>query len=349
MKQLSHFKNELPQQYLPFSELNSSFFILPGDKILVKHFRPVFYIENLFRKIMKFRHDNTIHRACTYFSVINAKDGQQKTYSLTDHSQLIQDVTFDFKANQLVFSGGWNDYSKNPYGDSLSGFFLATIQLDSFKASELLKIKFDKSIIHLINGSEKVKTEEGLYTSFLFQRNKQLLDNFPQLEKTMITSDTSVALVISNTFFDAIDAFDTSKTNFAQHYFKRNINVINVALSSGEIIWSNDIQRSVTYYEPFTNDLTVLRKDTSLYLFYGDGDYSTKDIPFHSLVREKQNLGYSIVNLSNGRFLSNITHLDGKSLFPGEIHEINNHYFLKAYTYRWIPINWNCFFGRIKF
>ena len=331
--------------------LTSSYTIshLPGDKILVKQYCPIIYTENLIKKLLKFRHDNTPHLACTYFSVINTRDGKEKSYPLSDHTRLMHDVSFDVLGNKLLFSGGWNDYVKNPYGDSLTGYFYATIQGDEFIASHLNQVRFEKSQLDSIYGSKSVKSEEGLFVKYLFQKEKELLENIPTVEKGVFTSDSSIAIVTSNTFFDVMDPYSTEKVYYSQHFFKRNINVMNINLRNDKVIWNKEIKRNVTYYNPFINDISIFRKDSSLFMFYGDGDFSIKDIPLHSLVNEKTQLGHAVVNLKDGKYKSHLTLLDHKSMFPGEIYELNKSYYLRGFKYQWIPLYWSSFFGRITF
>ena len=236
-------------------------------------------------------------------TILNPEAGNSVKIELRDEEKTITDFNYLVNGSTTKIVGFFGDLSKDPTGIDKQGIFYADIKNDSLANVSLNYSYFGKTTLRKLfpksKGGRKKKTpvpptEEELNTRF-------------DIEYLMPMEDGSVVFFFSRKYnyseitsrsgMDGKNIYKT--TNYCE---KNNVSAIRIT-DKGDIMWTGNIERSITYDGTDIADLRIISMQNKCYVIYGtqpkgyieNRKKRKKDATF------RDNLDYATFDLTSGR------------------------------------------------
>lgn len=210
-------------------------------------------------------------------SVINPASKDLIRIELKGEDKTITDFSYLVTETKTKIYGFFGDLAKDPTGIDKQGIFYAEIDSDSLTNVQLKYSYFEKTTLNRLfprskGGRKKVVSvksdEETLNTRF-------------DIENIFLLEDGSAVLFFTRkynyseiTSRSGMDGKNIYKTDY--YCEKNNVSAIRIT-DKGQIIWTSNIDRSITYEGTDISDLKVIYKLNKFYVIYGSE--STADTP----------------------------------------------------------------------
>lgn len=213
-------------------------------------------------------------------SVINPASKDLVRLELKGEDKTITDFSYLVTGAKTKIYGFFGDLAKDPTGIDKQGIFYAEIDSDSLTNVQLNYSYFEKTTLNRLfprskGGRKKVVSvksdEETLNTRF-------------DIENIFLMEDGSAVLFFTRkynyseiTSRSGMDGKNIYKTDY--YCEKNNVSAIRIT-DKGQIIWTSNIDRSITYEGTDISDVKVIYKLNKFYVIYGSEN--TADTPTES-------------------------------------------------------------------
>lgn len=204
-------------------------------------------------------------------SVINPLTKDKITIELKGENKTITDFSYLVTDTKTKVYGFFGDLAKDPTGIDKQGVFYTEIDNDTLVNVQLNYFYFEKTTLNKLfpkskGGRKKIKDadkpskEEELNTRF-------------DIENIYLMEDTSVVLFFTRkynyseiTSKSGMDGKNIYKTDY--YCEKNNVSALRIT-NKGKIVWSSNLERSITYNGTDISDVKVIYKSKKFYVIYG--------------------------------------------------------------------------------
>ncbi len=213
----------------------------------------------------------------------------------------ITDFSYQTFGNNTRVIGFFGNFSEDTTGTDKHGLFYADIDHESFEASEVKYISFDRSTLNRLFPKKRMRKreKEGI-------DEDELLASRFDIEHIEAMSDNSLVLFFTREYnhTESDTRSNLSGENVYQfdHFYKKK-DIFAMRLSeAGEIMWSRSLGRMITYQGEDVSDLRVVYKYDEFFVLYGNEDAELKPPSNRKKHRHlTEELEYAIFNPSSGR------------------------------------------------
>ncbi len=233
--------------------------------------------------------------------VIDVQSGKHKQLSFKDSFKTITDfsvVSTDSSARVLGFFG---DLKKDTTGIDKQGIFFADVQFNTNDSLKLNFTYFEKTNLNKLfpkskggrKNSDQPTIEEQLQTRFDIEAMYPMKDGSSIL---FFTRKYNYEEIVARSGMDGQNIYTTY-----QFCEKNNVSAIRLS-AEGKIMWTSNIERSMTYAGKDIPDIRIIDRYGKFYVLFGtELDFKTgkkKPIPKSLLVKD---LEYATFDPTSGR------------------------------------------------
>lgn len=234
-------------------------------------------------------------------TVINPLSKEKITVEMKGENKTITDFSYLVTGTKTKVYGFFGDLAKDPTGIDKQGIFYTEIDSDTLTRVQLNYSYFEKTSLNKLfprskGGRKKINVpsiEEELNTRF-------------DIENIFLMEDGSTVLFFTRkynyseiTSRSGMDGRNIYKTDY--YCEKNNVSAIRIT-DQGKILWTSNIDRSITYNGTDISDVKVIYKWNKFYVIYGTeitGDNSTKSKK--KTLEFTNNIDYATFDPASGR------------------------------------------------
>lgn len=246
-------------------------------------------------------------RSFKLFSVITAINVKNSSVNVTefkDDSKDIYSLRIVTRGDDNYLMGFFRDLKKEPSGTRTHGIFSAQIDVESGEFGEEVFTYFSKKILDNLFEEDKDDRKDSRKLTKRGRekenaKNEEAISYNYIIEQTGISSNGELLLVCSSMYNYSVTTCTTDSkgnTTCTTRYYcnKKNVTVFAVD-AAGEISWSKNIDRNITYNGTDVYDVKMSEKNGKFYIVYGGNN--TMDLEGLSR-REKKALADRTDNFS---------------------------------------------------
>lgn len=237
-------------------------------------------------------------------TVVNPSSQKQTTLNMQGEHKTITDFSYIVTGTKTKVFGFFGDLLKDPSGIDKQGVFHATIDSDTLADVGLSYSYFEKTSLNKLfpktrGGRKKIvekPNEEELNTRF------DIENIFPMEDGSFVLFFNRKYNYTEITSKSGGDGRNVYKTD---HYCeKNNVSAIRIA-DNGKIMWTSNVDRTITYKGTDIADLKIIYKWNKFYVIYGtENEKATKKerkkaSPF------RDNIDYATFDPGSGRAKKN--------------------------------------------
>lgn len=212
-----------------------------------------------------------------YVSILSIESGDIEMIDMNDENTSLFNVKVVEIDNKVKILGFFSDFNKDPKGMRTHGFCYREIDPKTFEVSEMVYTYFDKELLDelfkedeedkLKTSSKKKNAEEEA------EKDKDALSKSFVIEHIKVDDKGNMIVFCSkmnNYSYEVCTTDANGRTTCRTVYKCQKDNVTVFKLSSeGEIVWSSNIDRRVTYGGWDIYDLRVIEDEDSYIVSYG--------------------------------------------------------------------------------
>lgn len=212
-----------------------------------------------------------------YVSILSIESGDIEMIDMNDENTSLFNVKVVEIDNKVKILGFFSDFNKDPKGMRTHGFCYREIDPKTFEVSEMVYTYFDKALLDelfkedeedkLKTNSKKKNAEEEA------EKDKDALSKSFVIEHIKVDDKGNMIVFCSkmnNYSYEVCTTDANGRTTCRTVYKCQKDNVTVFKLSSeGEIVWSSNIDRRVTYGGWDIYDLRVIEDEDSYIVSYG--------------------------------------------------------------------------------
>lgn len=212
-----------------------------------------------------------------YVSILSIESGDIEMIDMNDENTSLFNVKVVEIDNKVKILGFFSDFNKDPKGMRTHGFCYREIDPKTFEVSEMVYTYFDKELLDelfkedeedkLKTNSKKKNAEEEA------EKDKDALSKSFVIEHIKVDDKGNMIVFCSkmnNYSYEVCTTDANGRTTCRTVYKCQKDNVTVFKLSSeGEIVWSSNIDRRVTYGGWDVYDLRIIEDEDSYIVSYG--------------------------------------------------------------------------------
>ncbi|MBI1838183.1 MAG: hypothetical protein HYR91_13045 [Flavobacteriia bacterium] len=237
-------------------------------------------------------------------TVINPLTKDKIAIELKGENKTITDFSYINTGVKTKIFGFFGDLIKDPTGRDKQGIFYTEIDNDTLKEAQLKYTYFEKTSLNKLFPKSKGgrKTTKG----DIKQLSDEELNTRFDIENIFLLEDSSCVLFFTRKY-NYTEITSKSGLNGENEYTKNlyceknNVSAIRIN-NNGIIMWTSNIERSITYQGTDISDVRVIQKLNKFYVIFGTentenntGKEKRKKSEF------KDNIDYATFDLSSGR------------------------------------------------
>ena len=212
-----------------------------------------------------------------YVSILSIESGDIEMIDMNEENTSLFNVKVVEIDNKVKILGFFSDFNKDPKGMRTHGFCYREIDPKTFEVSEMVYTYFDKALLDelfkedeedkLKTNSKKKNAEEEA------EKDKDALSKSFVIEQIKVDGNGNMIVFCSkmNNYSYEVCTTDANGRTTCRTVYKcekNNVTVFKLS-SAGEIVWSSNIDRRVTYGGWDIYDLRVIEDEDSYIVSYG--------------------------------------------------------------------------------
>lgn len=233
-------------------------------------------------------------------TVLNPVSADKTTLSMRGENKTITDFSYLVTPTRTRVMGFFGDLTKDPTGIDKQGIFYADIDNDSLADVQLKYAYFEKTTLSKLfpksRGGRKKTTdqspEEQLRTRFDIEHIFQMEDG------SFVLFFTRKYNYVEITSRSGMDGRNIYKTDL--YCEKNNVSAIRIS-DQGNIQWTSNIERSITYEGTDIADLRIIYQFNKFYVVYGTEAGAKPAGKRKKAPRFRDNLDYATFDPASGR------------------------------------------------
>lgn len=241
-------------------------------------------------------------RSYQILTILNPVSGKNTSLEFRGEDKTITDFSYVVTDSTAKVLGFFGDLSKDPSGIDKQGIFYADIDSYTLSPVALNYTYFEKTSLNKLfpksKGGRKKKnvplTEEELNTRFDIERI------FPMEDGSIVLFFTRKYNYAEITSKSGMDGKNQYKTDL--YCEKNNVSAIRIT-KEGKILWTGNIERSITYNGTDIADLQIISRANKFYVMYGiePKENTTRDKKRGKTATFRDELDYATFDATTGR------------------------------------------------
>ncbi|GEM_PF-1123486 len=275
-------------------------------------------------------------RSYCVFSIINPTTSDNSTFELKDDNKTINDFSYVVTDKNIKIYGFFGDLTKDATGNSTHGLFYSEISSKTLEGNGMNYTYFDKSTLDKLFAKDQEDKKKS--TALLSKKRKaqqanndEALDTRFGIEQMFSVDENNIVLLCSKMYNYSHTVCTTNQnggTSCRTYYYCEKSNVVAIKLSKeGEIVWSSNLDRKITYSYWDAYDLKAVFKNDKFYVIYGSSfalDAEKKSRKTAKKYKDsRDNFEYAVFENSTGKFVKNTFMVNKKEVEKKERKMVN--------------------------
>ena len=222
-----------------------------------------------------FGDDGNLHvKAFNTLTIINIEKGSKVTYVVESKNKKIFDFEYIYDQSTIRVFGLFCDLTKDKSGNDNHGIYYAIINSSTLKLENENFTYFSKEQLDKLFADDKTdrKDRSGLFGG---KKGKDSEDASLRTNYSIenVLKEGKDLILICSIMYDYTVTYTTTQngvttTRTEPRCNKRNVTAFRIN-EKGEIIWSTNVNRNITYGRHSVYDVNSIKKDNTIYVTYG--------------------------------------------------------------------------------
>jgi hypothetical protein len=214
----------------------------------------------------------------TKFTVVNLEDGDYKTLDVRFEDKNVLNFNYTIGDGEVRLYGFYNDLTIDNKKRSTNGIFHTTLNSNSLEISKPVFSEFDKRTLDKLFKEDKEDRKKSKAFTRKGKARKDAVDNVSLqdnyvIETARILDDGNIVLFGTKMRNYTVTVCTTDSKGVTTcrevpYCDKGNVTLFNLN-KDGELTWSSNIDRQITYGRHNRYDLRVLKKENKAFVIYG--------------------------------------------------------------------------------
>ncbi len=202
-------------------------------------------------------------------TVLNSETAQSTSIKLRGENKTITDFSYHTSGGKTRVLGFFGDLTKDTTGIDKQGIFYSDLDYHSKAESNVNYVYFEKSTLNRLFPKSRGRKKNSDVPSM-----EELLETRFDIEHISAMSDSSLVLFFTRKY-NSIGSSSRSDMNGENIYLfkhsceKNNVSAIRFT-NKGEILWTGNLERSITYDGTDVADLRVVEKYGKFFVLFGN-------------------------------------------------------------------------------